>query len=103
MPRRAEPKDARLERWEQEVAATASAVRAERFRQLEKWGFQTHQPEVWLAILSEEVGEMSEAMLQARFDSKTYLKDVEREAIHVAAVASAIVQAHKFGGFERGT
>jgi hypothetical protein len=38
-------------------------VMAERVRQEEKWGAQHHAPEMWLAILMEEVGEAAQAYL----------------------------------------
>jgi len=54
-------------------------VRAELDRQFEKWGRQDHDDLRWLAILAEEVGEASQAILQ---DS-----DVGPEVTQVAAVA----------------
>ena len=39
-------------------------VAAERQRQLEKWGQQFHDNPIWLAILTEEVGEVAKAILE---------------------------------------
>lgn len=46
------------------------SVLNERLRQNEKWGEQNHPDEVWLAILSEEVGETSQAILHTMFGGK---------------------------------
>ena len=62
-------------------------------RQEDKWGIQDHHPEKWMNILMEEVGEASEAVLEA-FPFKIQLKDREYwlnryylELRQVAAVA----------------
>lgn len=39
-------------------------INAELHRQSDKWGKQNHSPEVWLVILSEELGEASKAILE---------------------------------------
>lgn len=44
--------------------AVAMEVLNERENQDQKWGPQTHDPEVWLAILMEEVGEAARARLE---------------------------------------
>ena len=41
-------------------------VIAERRRQDTMWGVQNHDDFVWLTILSEEVGEVAEAILETR-------------------------------------
>lgn len=66
-------------------------VRAERLRQIEKWGKQEHGSFVWVNILVEEVGEASQAALHDVFGGKakgTFLT----EMIHVAAVAVQIIE-----------
>lgn len=55
-------------------------IAAEVRRQFEKWGEQRHHPERWLAILTEEVGEVAQAILQGR------AADAQQELIQVAAV-----------------
>jgi NTP pyrophosphatase (non-canonical NTP hydrolase) len=42
-------------------------ISVERERQYRKWGVQEHDDLIWLAILTEEVGEVSQAILQSRF------------------------------------
>lgn len=78
---------------------TLDAIQAEGFSQDRKWGEQNHEPEIWLAILTEEVGELAQAMLAARFDSGRDVKmhdshhvSMEIEAIQVAAVAAHFVE-----------
>ncbi len=62
------------------------AIREERQRQQEKWGNQDHNDFVWLAILSEEVGELSEAVLHDMFGGDAKGMSA-KELLHVAAVA----------------
>lgn len=69
-------------------------VRAERERQDVKWGEQNHDLPMWLAILSEEVGEVAKDVVEH------YVKGYREELIQVAAVAISAVQAldRKSGG-----
>lgn len=72
----------------------ATAVRdvlKERKKQLEKWGIQNHEMTIWLAILHEETGELSEAVLHKIFGGpqRNY---IFKEAVQVAAVALQIVE-----------
>lgn len=70
-----------------------SDVLAERQRQDAKWGEQNHDPFVYGAILTEEVGEFFQAALDTRFGGKDGgLDKVRNEAVQVAAVALAIVE-----------
>lgn len=77
---------------------TLSAVKAEAMAQDAKWGEQNHEPEIWLAILTEEVGELAQAMLADRFsDDQPGMHDshhdsMETEAIQIAAVAAHFVE-----------
>lgn len=61
-------------------------LEAERVRQQAKWGFQTHPFPVWLAILTEELGEASQAYLQRRYE------DCHRELVQAAAVLVQILE-----------
>lgn len=69
-------------------------VLIERARQDAKWGEQNHAPEIWLAILQEEVGEMATAMLRRRFGQYEHRESMElrAEAVQVTAVGLAFVQ-----------
>lgn len=63
----------------------------ERKRQDQKWGEQNHHPYKWMSILSEEVGEASEAVLQSN------LSNFYNEIVQVAAVSISILEAIKRG------
>ena len=93
--------DARAERKGKAVTGTVrdkalDAVIDERDRQDAKWGEQNHDPFAYLAILSEEVGELSQAALHLRFPTPLkdgpHLRHLRDEAVQVAAVALAIVE-----------
>ena len=70
----------------QSTVAVLYDVAAERDRQDKKWGVQRHDPQWWLVILAEEVGEVARAI----FESDT--KDYREELIQVAAVAVAAIE-----------
>lgn len=76
-------------------AAQAAVIReviAERARQDELWGIQDHDPYLWLAILTEEVGEVARALLDATEEHRDVV-GYREELIQVAAVAVAMVEA----------
>jgi NTP pyrophosphatase (non-canonical NTP hydrolase) len=62
-----------------------SEVISERNRQDQRWGVQNHSDYKWLAILTEEVGEVARDALEGR--------PVYDELIQVAAVAIAWAEA----------
>lgn len=80
-------------------------VRAERARQDSKWGQQDHAPAVWIAVLSEEVGEAAREALDLTFGaaadgaathqppSPGALDRLRAELVQCAAVAQAAVEA----------
>ena len=63
-----------------------SEVLAERGRQDHKWGEQNHEDFIWLAILTEEVGEAAQASLHDRFGGRAQ-GTLRKELIQLAAVA----------------
>lgn len=67
------------------------AVLEERKAQDVKWSEQNHDALAWLAILVEEVGEFSKAILEEQWIARPPT-DVRKEAVQVAAVALAIVE-----------
>lgn len=69
-----------------------SDVRLERQRQDEKWGPQDHSPAEWLAVLTEEVGEVATGILRHRFNGRA-LSEYREELVQVAAVAVAAIEA----------
>ena len=70
-------------------------VQNERERQDEKWGEQNHDPITWVAILMEEVGELAQTAIETEFAGMGKhggVESIRQEAIHVAAVAIAIIE-----------
>ena len=74
------------------MAAVIHEVVAERGRQQSKWGRQDHDPFVYGAILTEEIGEAMRSALRVRFEDKDRISDVRGELIQVAAVAVAAIE-----------
>lgn len=72
-------------------SAPLREILLERDKQDAKWGQQNHEMPIWLAILHEETGELSEAVLHKTFGGSKS-ENVLNEAIQVAAVALAIVE-----------
>ena len=66
-------------------------VVAERTRQTEKWGVQTHGVTEWMTILAEEFGEACKAANECYFRDAP-LKELRKELIETMAVAMAIVE-----------
>lgn len=65
-------------------------ILAERVRQDMKWGEQSHQSMEWLAILTEEVGELAQAVNEQRWRARPdTLHELRLELVQVAAVAAA--------------
>jgi len=69
-------------------------VADERARQLVKWGVQVHRPLAWLAILTEEVGEVAKELADC-YAGGAGLREAEyrAELVQVAAVAVAAIEA----------
>jgi NTP pyrophosphatase (non-canonical NTP hydrolase) len=62
-------------------------IENERVRQDKKWGVQNHNPDYWMVILLEEVGEAAKAILER--DWPGYCNElIEAAAVAVAAVES---------------
>lgn len=72
-------------------------VVAERQRQQELWGDQTHSMSQWLAILVEEVGEVAKEVNEYYSEEYTHerlqrLKNYRTELVQVAAVAVHMIE-----------
>jgi NTP pyrophosphatase (non-canonical NTP hydrolase) len=63
----------------------------ERRNQDKKWGEQNHDDYTWHAILTEEIGEVSQAILHDRFGGAA-AGTVRAELVQVAAVALAWIE-----------
>ena len=72
-------------------AQAVELILNERERQQAKWGEQNHEMPVWLAILHEETGELSQAVLHRIFGGPEAMGELG-EAVQVAAVATQIVE-----------
>ena len=75
-------------------------VQQERIEQDNKWGIQDHKPSVWLAILMEEIGEMSSAIIKQ--DWKPLMQrdtNMEHELIQGTAVLKAMWECGKRNGW----
>lgn len=60
-------------------------IAQERQRQNDKWGEQNYDAFTWLAILTEEIGEVAQAALHDQFGGK-HAGTLRTELVHVAAV-----------------
>lgn len=81
-------------------------VKRERQRQNEKWGVQDHNPVEWVAILTEEVGEVAKEAVDFHFANgdinvnmkagenlqRQRIENYRKEMIQVAAVAIQAVE-----------
>lgn len=74
-------------------------VSAERNRQNEKWGEQNHSPLEWIAILTEEVGEVAKEAHEFHFGIRGTPEMIEQklqkyreEMVQVAAVAIQAIE-----------
>lgn len=75
------------------MAQVNNDILEERCKQDTKWGKQRHDLGRWLAILTEEVGEVSQAMQGTwGWGKPTDSRNLYNELIQVAAVASAIAE-----------
>lgn len=81
-----------------EASQALQSVVHERERQDAKWGQQNHEPQFWMGILMEEVGELAQAVNETVFDNgaaeraKGGYANMRAEAVQVAAVAVAFVE-----------
>ena len=81
--------------------AEHDAVDAEDSRQIHKWGYQDVPPQNWLGYLTEEVGELAEAINKTYtpYDKEGVAKvDIYKEAIQVATLALKIARMHRRNG-----
>jgi NTP pyrophosphatase (non-canonical NTP hydrolase) len=66
-------------------------VSEENSRQLKKWGIQDRTPFEWLAFLTEEIGELSQAITENHFmNGKS--SEVVKEAIQAATLVLKIAE-----------
>ena len=63
----------------------------EQICQFQNWGLQHHNPHKWMTILTEEVGEVAEVILESESGSKAW-EDVIEELVQVQAVAQSMIE-----------
>lgn len=68
-----------------------SLVSAENRHQIHKWGVQTRTPAEWMLYLTEEVGELAEAVSEAEYRDGVQAH-VVKEAIQAATLALKIAE-----------
>lgn len=68
------------------------SVLYERFKQDGKWGKQDHPFPLWLAILTEEIGEASKEGLAAHFNGPGSYPNFRTELVQSAAVLLAMIE-----------
>lgn len=71
----------------------------ERIRQDEKWGQRNHDNVTWLAILTEEVGELAEQTLEEKFGTLSSVELIS-ECVHVTAVGLAMLECLIRNGYQ---
>lgn len=79
-------------------AAELNAVVAEHKKQVEKWGWQDVDPHTWLGYLTEEVGELAQAInkVYSTYDKQDVEKmDIYKEAVQTATLALKIAAMHR--------
>jgi NTP pyrophosphatase (non-canonical NTP hydrolase) len=69
-------------------------------RQLAKWGVQTRTPAEWMLYLTEEVGELAEAISEREYRDGTS-EDVLKEALQVATLALKIAEIYFIDDMEK--
>ena len=80
-----------------------SPILKEQERQVKKWGVQNHHPHKYLSILTEEVGEVAEAILKTEEEGQTMTwYDVMKELIEVQAVAQSMIESIKRNQLKQG-
>jgi NTP pyrophosphatase (non-canonical NTP hydrolase) len=76
-----------------EIDYLTKMVIIENEKQLSKWGIQTHTPFEWLAYLTEEVGELSQAISEEHYRDGAKSAVID-EAIQVATVVLKIAEGY---------
>ncbi len=67
----------------------------EQDKQVAKWGVQDHTPFEWMTFLTEEVGELAQAISEVEWRNGT-VAEVSKEAIQVATLALKIAEMYQW-------
>ena len=76
-----------------ETLGVLDEIKSERWEQFKKWGKQEYPPNGWLSILGKEFGSVCRAVCEN--DPERY----REELVHVAAVATAMMEDFDQGGW----
>lgn len=84
------------------VPPCVSSILRERRNQDAKWGEQNHPPLQWLAILTEEVGELAKEVNEHHWrEQHDTLAKLRQELVQVAAVAVAWLECLDRGAWKQ--
>lgn len=72
----------------------ADEVKDESSHQRHKWGVQSRTPAEWMMYLTEEIGELAEAISECEYRGAPPA-DVHKEAIQVATLALKIAEMYR--------
>jgi NTP pyrophosphatase (non-canonical NTP hydrolase) len=75
----------------QTLSRLENFIQFESDRQIYKWGIQNRTPAEWMLYLTEEVGELAEAISEREYRSGLN-DDIIKEAIQVATLALKIAE-----------
>lgn len=92
---KAKKAEARVKIQKRLRASAFNDISEEMDRQIAKFGLQNHPQEWWMAILMEEVGEASKAVLEKHFDYPNAKDNYAEELIQIAAVAISALLCHE--------
>ena len=67
----------------------------EHLRQMKKWGVQSHTPSEWLMFITEELGELSQAISEYEYRHGS-IEKVIREAIQTATLSLKVAEMYMF-------
>lgn len=74
-----------------EMKYSYDLIQEEHWKQVKKWGVQKRTLFEWLCYLTEEVGELAEAISENEYRGGS-CENIEKEAVQVAALACKIVE-----------
>jgi len=76
------------------LADLVALLEEENQAQLKKWGVQIASPPEWMLFLTEEVGELAQAIAEHEYRQGSK-EDVIKEAVQVATLALKIVEMYR--------
>lgn len=84
-----------MEQWKDKCLSRMNTILlkvvVEHYKQIKKWGVQTLPPSEWMMFLTEEVGELAQAISENIYRNGTK-NEIFKEAIQVATLALKIAE-----------